>query len=100
MSRKPGTYHGRFSGASRGASIGHVAPEAAEGGAIALVEEGDPIAIDIPAAKIHLCVSEQALSSRRAAFCPPAPNIGRGWLARYAAGVSGADQGAVMKPAF
>lgn len=91
---------GRFSGASRGASIGHVAPEAAEGGAIALVEEGDPIAIDIPAAKIHLCVSEQALSSRRAAFCPPAPNIGRGWLARYAAGVSGADQGAVMKPAF
>ncbi len=88
---------GRFSGASRGASIGHVSPEAADGGNIALVNEGDIIEIDIPSAKIHLCVSDGELSARRAAHIAPEPNVKTGWLSRYARLVSSADQGAVMK---
>jgi dihydroxy-acid dehydratase len=87
---------GRFSGASRGASIGHVSPEAAQGGAIALVEEGDTIAIDIPAACIRVQVEEEVLRQRRAAWQPPAPHITTGWLSRYARLVSSADQGAVL----
>jgi dihydroxy-acid dehydratase len=88
---------GRFSGASRGASIGHVSPEAADGGNIALIEEGDIISIDIPAASINVKVSDEELAARRAKYVSPEPNIKSGWLARYARLVSGADQGAVMK---
>ena len=88
---------GRFSGASRGASIGHVSPEAASGGAIALVQEGDIIEIDIPASKINVRVSDEELAARRAAFVPREPNIKDGWLGRYARLVTSADQGAVLK---
>ena len=88
---------GRFSGASRGASIGHVCPEAASGGNIGLVEQGDIIQIDIPNASIHLQVSDEELARRRAAYVAPEPNIKTGWLARYARNVSGADHGAVMR---
>ena len=88
---------GRFSGASRGASIGHVSPEAADGGNIALIEEGDIIEINIPAASINVKVSDEILASRRANLVPREPNIKTGWLARYAKLVSSADRGAIMK---
>ena len=88
---------GRFSGASRGASIGHVSPEAADGGNIALIEEGDIIAIDIPGASINVKVSDEVLAERRAKYVAPEPNVKSGWLVRYARAVSGADTGAVMK---
>ena len=88
---------GRFSGASRGASIGHVSPEAADGGNIALIEEGDTIEIDIPAASINVLVDEETLAERRAKYVAPEPNIKSGWLARYAKLVDGADKGAIMK---
>ena len=88
---------GRFSGASRGASIGHVSPEAADGGNIALIEEGDVIAIDIPNASINVQVSDDVLAARREKLVPREPNVKSGWLARYSRLVSGADQGAVMK---
>ena len=88
---------GRFSGASRGASIGHVSPEAADGGNIALVEEGDIIEINIPDASINVLVSDEVLAERRAKYVAPEPNVKTGWLSRYAKLVSSADQGAVMK---
>ena len=88
---------GRFSGASRGASIGHVSPEAADGGLIALVEEGDLIKIDIPAASITLDVADDIIAARRAAYVKPEPNVKTGWLSRYARLVSSADKGAIMK---
>lgn len=88
---------GRFSGASRGASIGHVSPEAAEGGLIGLVEEGDLIKIDIPAASITLDVTDEVIATRRAAYVKPEPNVKTGWLSRYARLVSSADKGAIMK---
>ena len=88
---------GRFSGASRGASIGHVCPEAADGGNIGLVKEGDKIEIDIPNAKITLMVSDEELASRRAAHIMPEPNVKTGWLSRYSRQVSGANYGAIMK---
>ena len=88
---------GRFSGASRGASIGHVSPEAADGGNIALIEEGDIIEIDIPNASINVRVDDEELSARREKLVIREPNVKSGWLARYARLVSGADQGAVMK---
>ena len=88
---------GRFSGASRGASIGHVAPEAASGGPIGLIEEGDIITINIPDAQINVEVSDEVLAARKAAYVQPEPNIKSGWLARYARLVSGANVGAVMK---
>ena len=88
---------GRFSGASRGASIGHVSPEAADGGNIALIEEGDIIEIDIPAASINVLVSDEVLAERREAYVAPEPKIKSGWLARYAKLVSSADKGAIMK---
>ena len=88
---------GRFSGASRGASIGHVSPEAADGGNIALIEEGDIIDIDIPAASINVKVSDEEFAARRAKYVAPEPNVKSGWLARYAKLVSGADKGAIMK---
>ena len=88
---------GRFSGASRGASIGHVSPEAASGGPIGLVAEGDRIAIDIPNASIQLLVDGAELAKRKAAYVQPAPNVTSGWLARYARLVTSADEGAVLK---
>ncbi len=91
---------GRFSGASRGASIGHVSPEAAVGGTIALVEEGDTIEIDIPNASINLKVAEDVLAQRRAKLQPREANIKTGWLARYSKLVDGADKGAVMKKVY
>lgn len=88
---------GRFSGASRGASIGHVAPEAACGGEIGLIEEGDIIEIDIPNASVNVRVSDEELEARRAAYVPHEPKIKSGWLARYTQMVSSAKDGAVMK---
>ena len=87
---------GRFSGATRGASIGHVSPEAASGGPIALVEEGDRIAIDIPNHSITLLVDDAELAKRRAAWVCPEPKIKTGYLARYAKLVSSADKGAIL----
>ena len=91
---------GRFSGASRGASIGHVSPEAAVGGTIALVEEGDTIEIDIPNASINLKVADDVLAQRRTKLQPKEPNVKTGWLARYSKLVDGADKGAVMKKVY
>ena len=88
---------GRFSGATRGASIGHVSPEAASGGTIGLVEEGDLIAIDIPARTINLKVAEEELAARRAKWVCPEPKIKTGYLARYAKLVSSADRGAILE---
>jgi dihydroxy-acid dehydratase len=88
---------GRFSGASRGASIGHVSPEAADGGPIGLIEEGDIIAIDIPNASINVQVSDDVLAQRRAKLVRPEPKIKTGWLSRYARLVSSANTGAVLK---
>lgn len=88
---------GRFSGASRGASIGHVSPEAAVGGPIALVEEGDIIKIDIPANKLELCVSDEELKNRRAKWQPREPKITTGYLARYASMVTSGNRGAVLE---
>ena len=90
---------GRFSGASRGASIGHVCPEAACGGNIGLIEEGDIIHIDIPNASINVEVSDEALAVRRANYVKPEPKIKSGWLSRYAKLVDSAAKGAVMKSA-
>lgn len=88
---------GRFSGASRGASIGHVSPEAAVGGPIALVEEGDIIKIDIPANKLELLVSDEELAKRRAKWQPRQPKITTGYLARYAAMVTSGNRGAILE---
>ncbi len=88
---------GRFSGASRGASIGHVSPEAAVGGPIALVEEGDIIAIDIPGLSLELKVSEEELERRRAAWTPRAPRVQTGYLSRYASMVTSGNRGAVLE---
>lgn len=87
---------GRFSGASRGASIGHVSPEAADGGPIALVHEGDQIAIDIEANTLTLCVPDEELARRKAAWKPRQPKITTGYLARYAKLVSSGMKGAVL----
>lgn len=88
---------GRFSGATRGASIGHISPEAAAGGLIALVEEGDRIAIDIPKCAIELKVDEETLAKRKAAWVCPEPKVKTGYLARYAKLVSSADKGAILE---
>ena len=88
---------GRFSGASRGASIGHVSPEAAVGGPIALVEEGDIIRINIPEHKLELAVSDEELARRKAAWVPREPKITTGYLARYAALVTSGNRGAVLE---
>ncbi len=87
---------GRFSGATRGAAIGHVSPEAAAGGNIALIEEGDMISIDITNFKINVEVSEDELAKRRAAWVCPEPKIKTGYIARYAKLVTSADKGAVL----
>ena len=88
---------GRFSGASRGAAIGHVSPEAAVGGPIALVQEGDTIHIDIPNEKLELKVSDEELARRKAAWKPRKPKITTGYLARYAALVTSGNRGAVLE---
>ena len=88
---------GRFSGATRGAAIGHVSPEAASGGMIGLVEEGDTIAIDIPNGKLELKVSDEVLAERRAKWVCPPPNVTKGYLARYAKLVSSANKGAIVE---
>lgn len=88
---------GRFSGATRGAAIGHVSPEAAVGGNIALVEEGDEIAIDIPNHSINVLVSDEVLAERRKAWKPRTPRITTGYLARYAKLVTSGATGAVLE---
>ncbi|HIR93286.1 MAG TPA: dihydroxy-acid dehydratase [Candidatus Egerieimonas intestinavium] len=88
---------GRFSGASRGASIGHVSPEAAMGGPIALVEEGDLIEINIPEHKLNVKVSDEVLEERRKNWKPREPKVTTGYLARYASLVTSADRGAVLE---
>ena len=88
---------GRFSGATRGAAIGHVSPEAASGGAIALVQEGDIIDIDIPACRIELKVDEGELERRSSSWVCPEPRVKTGYLARYAKLVSSADKGAILE---
>ena len=88
---------GRFSGASRGASIGHVSPEAAVGGPIALIEEGDIIKINIPANTIDVDVSDDVLAERKAKWQPREPKVTKGYLARYAKMVTSADKGAVLE---
>lgn len=88
---------GRFSGASRGASIGHVSPEAAVGGPIALIEEGDIISIDIPANTINVKLDESELEARKAKWQPREPKVTTGYLARYAKMVTSADKGAVLE---
>ena len=88
---------GRFSGATRGAAIGHVSPEAALGGPIAFVEEGDLVCIDIPSCKIEVRVDEAVLAARKAAWTCPEPRIKTGYLARYAKQVSSAARGAVLE---
>ena len=88
---------GRFSGASRGASIGHVSPEAAVGGPIALIEEGDIIAIDIPANTINVKVSDEEMAKRKEAWTPKEPKVKTGYLARYASLVTSGNRGAVLE---
>jgi len=88
---------GRFSGASRGASIGHVSPEAAVGGPIALVEEGDIIRVDIPANKLDVLVSDEVLAERRAKWQPREPRVTTGYLARYHELVTSGNRGAVLE---
>ncbi|WP_346683308.1 dihydroxy-acid dehydratase [Megasphaera stantonii] len=88
---------GRFSGASRGACIGHISPEAMEGGPIALIEDGDMISIDIPNRKLELLVSDEELAARNAAWKQPEPKVKTGYLSRYARLVTSANTGAVLK---
>ena len=87
---------GRFSGATRGASIGHVSPEAVSGGTIAYVKNGDIISINIPEYRIELKVSDEVLAARRAKWICPEPKVKTGYLARYAKLVSSADKGAIL----
>ena len=87
---------GRFSGASRGASIGHVSPEAAVGGPIALVEEGDLIRINIPELKLELAVPDEELSARKAKWQPREPKVTTGYLKRYASLVTSGNRGAIL----
>jgi dihydroxy-acid dehydratase len=88
---------GRFSGGTRNLSIGHVSPEAADGGPIALVRDGDQIRIDLPARKLDLLVDAAELRKRKAAWTKPAPKFTRGWLARYARVVTSAAKGAILE---
>ena len=88
---------GRFSGASRGASIGHVSPEAAVGGPIALLEEGDMIQIDIPKLKVDVKLSEEELAARKSKWQPRQPKVTTGYLARYAEMVTSGNRGAILE---
>ncbi len=87
---------GRFSGGTRGAAIGHISPEAQEGGPIALIKDGDEIEIDIPERRITLCVSDSELSKRKKEFSPPEPKIKAGYMYRYSKIVSSAAKGAIL----
>jgi len=88
---------GRFSGGTRGAAIGHISPEAAEGGPVGLVREGDRIAIDIPNKTIELKISDEEMGARRKTHVPRPPAIMHGYLGRYAKMVTSASTGAVFK---
>lgn len=88
---------GRFSGGTRGACIGHISPEAAEGGPIAIVKNGDPIRVDIPNRRLDLLVDEKEIAKRRERWSPPGPKITTGWLSRYSKLVTSASTGAVFK---
>ena len=88
---------GRFSGVTRGAAIGHISPEAAEGGPLALVVEGDTINIDIPNRRLDLMVSDEVLSLRREQWRPPEPKVKTGYLYRYSRMVTSANTGAVLE---
>jgi dihydroxy-acid dehydratase len=88
---------GRFSGGTRGACVGHISPEAAEGGPIALIEEGDLIEIDIPGKKISLKVDDKALQERANNWRQPPPRIAKGYIARYSRLVTSAGTGAIFK---
>ncbi|MFA5865372.1 MAG: dihydroxy-acid dehydratase [Phycisphaerae bacterium] len=88
---------GRFSGGTRGACIGHISPEAAEGGPIGLLRNGDIVSIDIPARKLEVQLSDQELANRRATFCPKEPKVKTGYLARYALLTSSASTGAILR---
>ena len=88
---------GRFSGGSRGAAIGHVSPEAMDGGVIAAVRENDMVIIDIPKKTVTLDVGQEEIDRRLASWTPPAPRIGSGYMARYARSVSSASRGAVVR---
>ena len=88
---------GRFSGASRGASIGHVSPEAAVGGPIALIEEGDLIQINIPQLSLNVAVSDEEMAKRRAKWQPREPRVTTGYLARYASMVTSGNRGAILE---
>ena len=88
---------GRFSGGSRGASIGHISPEAMQGGPIAIVQNGDPIAIDIPGKTITLKIPDAEIKERLSKWTPPKPKITKGYLSRYARLVSSGSEGAVLK---
>ena len=88
---------GRFSGASRGACVGHISPEAMEGGPIGLIEDGDRILVDVPHRKLELLVDESELQRRKAAWKQPEPKVKTGYLSRYARLVTSANTGAVLK---
>jgi dihydroxy-acid dehydratase len=88
---------GRFSGATQGACVGHVSPEAMDGGPIALIQEGDVISIDIPGRKLELKVDDAELAKRKADWVCPEPKVKSGYLARYARMVTSANTGAVLK---
>jgi dihydroxy-acid dehydratase len=90
---------GRFSGATRGLMVGHVSPEAARGGAIAAVRDGDRVTIDVDDRVLHVDVDDGEIAERLAAWVPPRRELGRGVLARYAAAVGSASDGAVLQPA-
>ena len=87
---------GRFSGATRGASIGHVSPEAAEGGLIGLVQDGDIINIDIPAGKLEVKLDQKEIEKRKAAWVKPEPKVTKGYLAKYSQRVTSAATGAIV----
>ena len=87
---------GRFSGGTKGASIGHVSPEAMEGGPMAIVREGDTISIDIPGKKLILEISDNEIKNRLAKWSPPEPKIKHGYMARYSRLVSSANKGAII----
>jgi dihydroxy-acid dehydratase len=88
---------GRFSGASRGPCIGHISPEAAVGGPIALIQDGDKLTIDVPNRKLHLEISDEEMAKRKAAWKPRPPKVTTGYLSRYAKLVTSADKGAILE---
>lgn len=88
---------GRFSGTNNGCFVGHISPEAAEGGPIALVEDGDRIKIDIPSRQLKLLVAESELEKRRSQWTPPRPRYKRGYLALYSRLAESADKGAIIR---